>query len=109
MIVIDRRPVEADHVTVIDSDALDAALANLTERPGLIRDDVKALERAAFNICKDRGEPAWIVVPLLLVAASSIYRDIMLRPNDELTLVAMLRAAFKAVRETTPEKPVKPE
>ncbi|MGO6830243.1 hypothetical protein ACCS37_15825 [Rhizobium ruizarguesonis] len=109
MIVIDRRPVEADHVTVIEGDALDAALANLTERPALIRDDVKALERAAFNICKDRGEPAWIVVPLLLVAASSIYRDIMLRPNDELTLVAMLRAAFKAVRETTPEKPVKPE
>lgn len=48
-------------------------------------------------------------VPLLLVAASSIFRDIMLRPNDCLTLVAMLRAAFKAVRETTQEKPVKPE
>ncbi|MGO6938534.1 hypothetical protein [Rhizobium johnstonii] len=109
MIVIDRRPVEAGHVTVIDDAAFDAAVAKLTAEPGPRRDNIDALAREALAMCKDRGEPAWIVVPLLLVAASSIYRDIMLRPNDELTLVAMLRAAFKAVRETTPEKPVKPE
>ncbi|MBX5268625.1 hypothetical protein HJB99_08040 [Rhizobium sp. NLR17b] len=109
MIVIDRRPVEANNVIVIDDAALDAAVAKLTALPGLMRDDVMALERVASKFCEERGEPAWIAVPLLLVAASSIYRNIMLRPNDDLMLVAILRAAFKAVRETMPEKPGKPE
>lgn len=39
MTVIDRRPVEANDVTVIDDAALDAAVAKLPSMPGLVRDE----------------------------------------------------------------------
>lgn len=108
MIVIDRRSVEADDVTVITGTSLHAAMAKLTVGPGLSRDDVDALAPGGASHVQRQGRARMIAVPLLLVAASSIYRDIMLRPNDELTLVAMLRAAFKAVLDTTPENPARP-